>query len=285
MSELSPLESLFEAGIEHGVDLPLPAELLRLYGPLRFPRHQERPYVIGNFVSTLDGVVSLNVPGKSGGGPISGEFPQDRMLMGLLRAAADAVVVGAGTAKAARSHVWTPEYVFPSLAQEYETLRTESGKVGPPLNVIVTGSGRLDFDRRVFQSGEVPVLIVTTSKGRDKFGGQQLPRSVQVATIEGVSLLSARAVLDAVCQAGREDVILVEGGPQLIGDFFAEQLLDELFFTLAPKIAGRDSSVNRPGLVSGKTFAPENPLWSKLVGIKQGGNHLFLRYRFERRAR
>ena len=128
MNDLAPLESLWEAPIDQGIDLPLPEELLKLYGPLRFPRHRERPYVIGNLVSTLDGVVSLSVPGQSGGGPISGEFQQDRMVMGLLRATADAVIVGAGTARAARNHVWTPDYVFPRLADAYSALRTDMGK-------------------------------------------------------------------------------------------------------------------------------------------------------------
>lgn len=281
MNDLSPLESLWEATFDPGIDLPLPAELRRLYGPLRFPPHQDRPYVIGNFVSTLDGVVSLNLPGKSGGGPISGEFQQDRMVMGLLRAAADAVIVGAGTVRAVRNHVWTPDYVFPQLADLYAALRAELGKEGPPLNVIVTASGQLNFDRRVFQSGEVPVLIVTTPEGRDAIDERRPPRSVQVAAIHGACPLTAQVILDALSDVGRDDVILVEGGPQLIGGFFAEQRLDELFLTLAPQIAGRDGSVERPGLVAGKTFAPEDPLWGRLVGIKRGESHLFLRYAFD----
>ena len=281
MNDLAPLESLWEATFDSGMDVPLPAELRKLYGPLQFPPHQDRPYVIGNFVSTLDGVVSLNVPGKSGGGPISGEFQQDRMVMGLLRAAADAVIVGAGTVRAVRNHVWTPDYVFPQLADLYAALRAKLGKEGPPLNVIVTASGRLNFDRRVFQSGEVPVLIVTTPEGRDAIDGRRPPSSVQVAAIDGACTLTAQVILDALSDVGRDDVILVEGGPQLIGGFFAEQRLDELFLTLAPQIAGRDDSVERPGLVAGKTFAPEDPLWVRLVGIKRGGSHLFLRYAFD----
>ena len=75
-------------------------------------------------------------------------------------------------------------------------------------------------------------------------------------------------------------VILVEGGPQLIGDFFAERCLDELFLTLAPQVAGRDDTSERPGLVAGKRFAPEHPIWGTLVGVKRGGSHLFLRYAF-----
>ena len=76
--------------------------------------------------------------------------------------------------------------------------------------------------------------------------------------------------------------MLVEAGPRLMGDFFAERLLDELFLTLAPQVAGRDATIERPGLVSGKRFAPEHPVWGTLVGLKRGGDHLFLRYAFAR---
>ena len=75
---LTPLESLYE--VERGSDLPLPSELATLYGRLQFPLHPGRPYIIGNFVTTLDGVVTLNVPGQSGGGPISGFNQQDHLV-------------------------------------------------------------------------------------------------------------------------------------------------------------------------------------------------------------
>lgn len=73
-------------------------EVLRIaYGDdLRFPpASPQRPYVIGNFVSTVDGVVSYEIAGKSGGGEISGFDESDRFIMGLLRASADAVMVAA----------------------------------------------------------------------------------------------------------------------------------------------------------------------------------------------
>jgi hypothetical protein len=67
----------------------------------------------------------------------------------------------------------------------------------------------------------------------------------------------------------------------LVEERSAERFLDELFLTLAPQIAGRDRSVERPGLVAGKRFAAEHPLWGTLIGVKRGGSHLFLRYTFE----
>src|SRR5215471_6092226 len=94
----------------------LPPELASVYGRLAFPPHAGRPYVIGNFVTSLDGVTSLQVPGKAGGGPISGSNPYDHLVMGLLRAAADAVIVGAGTLRASPHHVWSAAYIYPELA-------------------------------------------------------------------------------------------------------------------------------------------------------------------------
>src|SRR5687768_15654618 len=142
MNALAPLETLCEVSWERCQELPLPPELDALYGRLLFPPHPNRPYVIGNFVTTLDGVVSLSIPGRSGGGEISGFNPHDRMVMGLLRAAADVVVVGAGTLRASSpDHVWTAEYIYPPLAEAYCALRRALGKPEPPLNVVVTGSG------------------------------------------------------------------------------------------------------------------------------------------------
>jgi riboflavin biosynthesis pyrimidine reductase len=133
----------------------------------------------------------------------------------------------------------------------------------------------------VFQSGEVPVLLVTTTPGAERIHAQTLPPGVKVSTVQSAGSLSARAILQAVKRTRECEVILVEGGPQLIGDFFAERTLDELFLTLAPQIAGRDREVERPGLVMGKRFAPEHPLWGTLVSVKRAGSHLFLRYAFE----
>jgi riboflavin biosynthesis pyrimidine reductase len=282
MNALAPLESLYE--VERGRTLPLPPELATLYGRLQFPPHVGRPYVIGNFVSTLDGVVSLNIPGQAGGGPISGFNPHDHLVMGLLRAVADAVIVGAGTLRAVSPHHrWTAEYINPGLRDVYQQLRMSLGKVGPPLNVVVTARGEIDLDLSLFQSGDVPVLIVTTTQGEEHIRAHSTSPTVQIAGVQGAGSLSAHAIVQAVCGRCQCNVILVEGGPQLLGDFFAEGLLDELFLTLAPQIAGRDTATSRPGLVTGQLFAPEHPLWGALVSVKRGGSYLFLRYAFTTR--
>ncbi len=281
MNTLPPLESLFEA--EGGSALPLPSDLATLYGRLHLPSHPGRPFVLGNFVTTLDGVVTLNEPGHASGGDISGFNRHDQLVMGLLRAVADAVIVGAGTLRSVPQHRWTAQYIYPALAGAYQQLRTSMDKPAPPLNVIVTAHGEVNLDLPVFQSGEVPVLLVTTTHGAERIErirAERLPPGVRVSALQSAGPLSARAILQAVSRVRQSDVILVEGGPQLMSDFFAAQALDELFLTLAPQIAGRDAEVERPGLVMGKRFAPEHPLWGTLISIKRSDSHLFLRYAF-----
>lgn len=281
MNTLAPLESLFD--ITYGRELPLPPDLSSLYGRLAFPPHRGRAYVIGNFVTTLDGVVALNAPGHSSGGDISGFNQQDRMVMGLLRAIADVVIVGAGTLRVEPNHRWTAEYIYPSLAEAYSLLRTSLGKSTYPLNVIVTASGAVNLNLPVFQSDEIPVLIVTTPRGLRSIPFSQVPSSVHITSVQGEGFISAQDILKAVSEIHQSEMLLVEGGPQLMGDFFAQQCLDELFLTLAPQVAGRDSSSERPGFVAGKSFAPEHPIWGTLTSVKRGGSHLFLRYAFEAR--
>jgi riboflavin biosynthesis pyrimidine reductase len=279
MSDLAPLDDLFDATT--GDELPLPAALKRLYGRLRLPCHTRRPHVIANFVSTLDGVVSLGIPGKAGGGEISGFDPHDRMVMGLLRAVADVVVIGAGTLRAASAqHIWTADYISPSLADAYAELRAALGKKEPPLNVVVTASGEIDLERRLFQSGEVASLIVTTADGARRIADRPLPPAVRVVGATETAALTARAVLATVCHERPGRLVLVEAGPRVTSLFFAERLLDELFLTLAPQVAGRDGTLARPGLAAGNLFAPADAKWGALASVKRGGDHLLLRYAF-----
>jgi riboflavin biosynthesis pyrimidine reductase len=275
---LAPLKTLYET--TRGKALPLPPRLARLYGRLRMPLTRARPYVISNFVTTLDGVVSLNEKGHASGGDISGFSAQDRMVMGLLRAIADVVIVGAGTLGVDRHHVWTAERIFPGLADEYRRLRTTLGKHGPPLMVVVSGSGRLDLSLPVFASGEMRSLIVTTTAGAKRLRKAGAPGSVEIRAVRSGGAIRARSIIDQVRQVTPGKLILVEGGPRLLGDFFADQVLDEQFLTLAPQIAGRNVGDRRLGLVMGRRFAPRSPLWGSLIDLRRGKSHLFLRYSF-----
>jgi riboflavin biosynthesis pyrimidine reductase len=276
---LTPLETLLAA--KRGRLLPLPTKLERLYGCLRIPIPRSHPYVFSNFVTTLDGVVSLNTKGHDSGADISGFNVQDRMVMGLLRAIADVVVIGSGTLRADRRHVWTAQAIFPGLADDYMQLRKAMGKCAAPLNAIVSGSGEIDLHLPVFASGNVRAMVVTTAAGAKRLHKQRVPDFVEIRAIRrGAGGIPPSAILNKVCGGQRSRLILVEGGPRLVSDFYAAQLVDEQFLTLAPQIAGRDGRDRRPGLVMGNVFAPTHPLWGTLIDARRGISHLFLRYSF-----
>lgn len=275
---MKPLELLYETA--HGDKLPLPPTLARLYGRLRMPLRGRKPYVISNFVTTLDGVVSLNEKGHASGGDISGFSAVDRAVMGLLRAVVDVIIVGSGTLEVDRRHVWTAERIYPPFANDYRWLRRALGKEATPLMVVVSGSGKLDLGLPLFASGEMRSLIVTSVAGGKRLRKQKAPQFVEIRTARGGRTISARAILDQVRRVTSGKLILVEGGPRLIGDFFAAGLLDEQFLTLAPQVAGREEGDRRLSLVMGRTFAPRAPLWGRLTDLRRSGSHLFLRYVF-----
>ena len=276
---LAALKTLFET--KRGTVLPLPAKLAGLYGCLRMPMPRSHPHVFSNFVTTMDGVVSLTAEGHASGGDISGFSAQDRMVMGLLRAIADVVIIGSGTLGADRRHVWTAEAIFPKLADEYRQLRRSLGKLETPLNVIVSGSGEIDLGLPVFASGKVPVLIVTTTAGAKHLRQQGTPDTVKIRSVRRrQSAIPASAILDEVSQVSHGKLILVEGGPRLLGDFYAQHLVDEQFLTLAPQIAGRHGGDGRLSLVMGKSFAPRNARLGTLIDVRRGSRNLFLRYSF-----
>jgi riboflavin biosynthesis pyrimidine reductase len=203
------------------------------------------------------------------------------MVMGLLRAVSDAVIVGAGSLRKSSQHIWTAEHVYPSLSEEYRQLRRVTGMEQVPLNVFITGSGNIDPGLPVFHAEGVPVTIIATAHGAEEIRKRGLPERIQVIAASSAPYLTAREILDALSSVlPHSKVAMVEGGPHLIGHFFAEGYLDELFLTLAPQVAGRDGRLERLGLVAGKVFSPDDSVWGKLLGLRRAGEHLFLRYSF-----
>jgi len=261
----------------------LPEELTILYdGDLRFPVVDFKPYVIGNFVSTIDGVVSFEISGASGGGDISGFNEADRFIMGLLRASVDAVIVGSGTLReVAPGHLWLAEYVYPEASERYARYRQgKLNKLVPPLNVIVSGSGAVDLQRTVFHTGAVKTLIITSPRGAELLekNGAALT-SAEVRAIEGgEDKIAPASILKLLRDEFGVKVLLHEGGPALFGDFLAHGCVDELFLTVAPQFAGRATRRQRPGLVAGTEFLPQTAPWLKLLSVKQSASHLYLRY-------
>ena len=267
----------------------LPQELRELYdGDLQFRASPaERPFVVANFVSTLDGVVSYDTKGKSGGSIISGSDPADRFIMGLLRASADAVIVGAGTLRdLGANSLWTPEYVYPDAKHLYAEYRVSAQrKPEYPVLVIVSGSGQLELERAVFRTPTMRTVVITTSAGRDELtrrGAATLGSVEMHALNSSGGRIAPGAILQLLQSRYGVNTLLHEGGPTLFGQFLAAQAVDELFLTLSPQIAGRKGDATRPAVVEGVEFVPNSAPWFEMVSVKERAAYLYLRYRRRR---
>jgi riboflavin biosynthesis pyrimidine reductase len=264
----------------------LPRELRELYdGDLHFRAPPAaRPLVIANFVSTLDGVASYKIEGESGGSTISGSDPADKFIMGLLRASADAVMVGAGTLHdVSAESLWTPEYAYPDAKRLYAEYRVNAlHKPEYPLLVIVSGSGQLELERAVFRTPAMWTVVITTSAGRDELRrrGAASPGSVEVHALDSSSgSIAPQAILQLLHSQFGVKRLLHEGGPTLFGQFLAANAIDELFLTLSPQIAGRKDDGPRPSVVQGVEFAPDASPRFQTLSVKERAAFLYLRYR------
>ncbi len=278
------LERLWERQIEHGSSARgghFPVSLRDGYdGELQVNLHRQRPTVIANFVSTLDGVVALDADGSSGGGEVSGFFDPDRFVMGLLRSLADVVLVGAGTVRAAPTHEWTARRVHPASSKTYAAWRRRIGiPSAQPMTIVATARGQLDPRHPGLSAADVPVIIATTKVGAKKLNGAPLAANASVRKAGTGKTLTAAGLIEIASSIGAR-LILCEGGPHLIGDFVKAGLLDELFLTIAPQIAGRDDRQARLGFVEGAAFSIAGAPWGELISVRRASDYLFLRYRF-----
>jgi riboflavin biosynthesis pyrimidine reductase len=247
----------------------------RYGGDLWIPLRVDRPTVIANFVTALDGVVSFQTPNAMGGGEVSGFYEPDRFVMGVLRSLADVVLVGAGTMRATPKHRWVPEHVSRAFAADFAELRARLGLPPQPQTAILTASGDIDLAHPGLSDPAVPVLILTTDRGADRL----TPHAPHVEVFSfGSRPPMANDIVELLARRGA-DLVLTEGGPHLMGQLVSAGLLDELFLTIAPQIAGRDGTTPRLALVEDAAFTVDSAPWFDLAELRRNGDHLFARYR------
>lgn len=251
-------------------------------GELCFSDASNRPLIVGNFVQTLDGIVSLRIPGKSGGAEISGRNEEDAFIMGLLRAYADAVMFGEDTFRNAPGHAWTADFVYPIFEKEFQAFRKQIGKGSlHPVNVVVSGRGHADLDQPLFRREEIRSLVLTTEQGAARLHeryGTSLPATVHV--LPGDTVLNPSDIAALLHADYGVKLLLHEGGPTLFSSFLRQALVDELFLTMAPQIVGRGRTEERPTFSGPLGLSPEQAIWGTLLSVKRAdkSGHLFLRY-------
>jgi riboflavin biosynthesis pyrimidine reductase len=216
-------------------------------------------------VSTIDGRATLG--GRSGA--IGNRA--DHELFHALRGVVDAVMVGAGTARAER-------YRRAVREESLLALRRARGLPEQPLVCIV--SGRLDLDPEIplLADGDSRVAILTPSSGRLHGCAAQI-EYVRAGRDGQLDLPAALAQLGE--RFGVRSV-LCEGGPHLNGQLLRAGLVDELFLSLAPKLAGDVGGEEVLRIVAGVELDP--PVELELLWALESESQLFLRYEV-RRAR
>ncbi len=271
---LPGLEPLYEAQGLPAFDLP--ERLALAYGgPLGFAE----PRLYANFVASLDGVVAL--PGVVQSNRLIGAHKEaDRFVMGLLRASADAVLVGAGTMHSSPLTQWTAEHAYPPAARLFAELRRTRRKALRPVLAVLSGSGSVDPRHPAFEEG---ALLLTSERGAARLRGR-LPGATTLLALGGDAHVDPVAAVAALRERGHQ-LILAEGGPTTFGALVAADLVDELFLTTSPLLAGRSPDRPRPGLIEGAEFLPATNVDCRLLTLRRAGSHLFFRYELSRRRR
>jgi len=213
----------------------------------------ERPYVITNFAITLDGRATLH--GRSGA---IGSDADTQMLVGL-RTKVDAVMIGAGTLRAERYGRVVPD-------PEKRARREREGLPHDPLAVIISGRLDVPWDAPLFTDGGGRVLIFTASETE----APETRTPLRLVRHEGPVDLGA--ALNHLRIEHGVRTLLCEGGPILHAQLIELGLVDELFVTHAPKLAGGEGPTLAEGLPE-----LERPL--ELAWLLENDGELFARYR------
>ncbi|MEA2333228.1 MAG: hypothetical protein QOH58_3366 [Thermoleophilaceae bacterium] len=216
----------------------------------------DRPYLVLNMVSSLDGKATIDWRTKG----LSTQL--DRELFHQLRTQADAVMVGAGTVRAER-------YGRMAKSDELRDRREGEGLARDPLAVVVSARLDLPADLPLLNEPEQAVVIATGSDA-------ELPDIGEQVTYERIGddlpLLMARLRQ----QHGIRSVVC-EGGPTLNAHLLAAGVVDELFLTLNPKLAGGAAALT---IVAGRELV--DPAELELVSVAHGDGDLFTRWRVQK---
>jgi riboflavin biosynthesis pyrimidine reductase len=213
-----------------------------------------RPYVIANFIASADGKAAAD--GRTA--PLGS--PGDRAAFHLLRTEVDAVLAGTRT-------MFVEKYGPMAKNQELSQLRVRAGRPPQPLAVLISRSGTIPFEIPLFADPDSQVAVYAPA-------GTDVPDTAAAVTFHELS--DGDAGLHQAMSSLRTDhdvrSVLCEGGPSLFSALLLDDLVDELFLTLAPKLVGGDEV----GVTTGRPLDELADL--RLVCALEQDGTLFLRY-------
>jgi len=191
--------------------------------------------------------------------------PWDRYLMDVLRARADAVVIGARTLS-------LDGWAIRVRSEALRKRRLRQKGSPHPLNVVLSTDLEIPSNAHFFTFPETGKLVITTRKAPER-------RVRRFRALSEVLVLPAARIrpgdaLEALAERGARRV-LVEGGGTLNYSFFRDKLVDEIFLTVTPKVVGGSAA---PTPVDGAGFPKGAFVGLKLVSSRRRGDEVFLKY-------
>ncbi len=199
-------------------------------------------------VATIDG---KTVSGKRGDDVMDLGSDVDHALMRRIQDQSDAAMVGATTLRAA-SAMWDPKTGF---------------------RIVVSNTGQFDYRRPFFSSGgQAFVACSEASKFEVSNGVRRLE--------SGKDKVDFPLLLSKLREMGARH-LLCFGGSELNAQMLSQDLVDELFLTISPKVKlGRDL----PTYAGGDPLPREHLLRFNLIENHVVGDDVFVRYRREVRG-
>lgn len=222
------------------------------------------PYIIANMAMSADGkIATANRKIHS--------FGSERDLDNLyhLRTRADAVMCGAKTAEADGVTLGTG-------GAKYEKIRIKNNLSPCHIRVIVSGSGSINTNAKVFKSKISPIIIITKSSlQRETLN--RLTRVADDVVAFGKETINFRMALAYLKEKWQVNVVLCEGGGELNSALFKLGLIDEVYLTICPYIFGGDKS---PTIADGEGIKSlMDAVKLELLSKKLVGSEIFLHYK------
>jgi riboflavin biosynthesis pyrimidine reductase len=237
--------------------MPREAEIEQFVAELEFAQRasSERPFTVVNFVSSVDGRVTVN--GRSGRLGDDG----DKALFGALRREVDAVLVGTGTLEA--------EHYGRILRDPASRQRRQERGLRPePLACTLTRRGVVPLDIPLFAEPEAKVVVFTC----DEVNLSGVRAQVDIVRMAPAELNFAAALRHLRVEYDVR-ALLCEGGPRVFGALAREGVADQLFLTLSRMLVGGG---NAPQITRGPELS--EPIAISLDAVLERNGTLFLRY-------
>jgi len=219
------------------------------------------PFVVANFAMTWDGRISTRSLTPS---DFSSKKDKRRLLE--IRARGDALLVGRGTLEKENMRMGLPD-----AALRAERLRRKQAPY--PIRVLLSNSGRIPANLRVFQHDVSPILIYSTTR---------MPKALQTELVKHATLhlaegkaVNLRAMLEDLRARHKVKRLVCEGGAVVFRSLLEAGLVNELNITLCPFVFGGKEAPTLTGLPG--SFLPR-AIQGRIARMERIGDECFLRY-------